>query len=832
MKKVICFILAALFLPVAGVFISAGKSADTSVLAENAVEQELYSDTWALTDARGKAAPGYAGVRAKRDDKYVGIFYHLWHNESFAGQSEVPNAHAIIEDDPNAVNRAWTGGAYYWGEPLYGYYNLIYDDYVLRQHALLLTYAGVDTIMVDFTNYYADGTHTPGAWNWDALMNLCKVWTLMQEEGLKVPKITLVMAFSNYASAGGVKVFYDAFYSKGLYENLWFYWNGKPLIIADKSAVAQADIQNFFTFRKGEPQYTRVTAENTWPWAAIYPNEPAYTADNNREMMVVTVAQNWGNRLDAMASIDAEGYYTARGRSWTSSGAVKSRNPLDPAFKTAEMGNIREQFERALDIDPDFLMVTGWNEWLAGLISGVWIGANSQYVNPMGSLVDAFTAEFSRDLEMTRTGSLGDNGYNLMVSYLRRFKGISANPSFRQEKKIGVDGGFSDWADVECYYRSPKGDGAIRDYKGLASYHYTNNTSRNDFLEIKVANDAENVYFYIRTADAITPYTDNAWMRLFLKTENTEKNWQGYNYVLNRLNPSAEHCVLERSTGGWNFETVSTEIPYKVNGSEMELAVPISALGLDKNDVDFEFKLHDNMQVQGDVYEFYINGDAAPAARFNYQYRRRQGRPAEDYTALYLEEAPGWDTRETAFGQVFAPGSRAGIRFEAAGAFDSVMVNIFARSTLDNVGKYLSASAIFRLYEFNGNYDSTVSAYPLKEVGREALYNNTAVKFDFGSPLKKGTYLVVMSDIGGMTGAGLYVHQFQEFNAVYANGKIMPGSAEISVRYADGSVSGAAAPTGEGGRYLAASIAAIACAGVGAAALVTVLVLSKRRAKA
>lgn len=61
------------------------------------------------------------------------------------------------------------------------------------------------------------------------------------------------------------------------------------------------------------------------------------------------------------------------------------------------------------------------------------------------------------------------------------------------------------------------------------------------------------------------------------------------------------------------------EVDYAVNRNKMEIRVPISMLGL-KKDLDFEFKWSDNMQKANDVMDFWLNGDVAPAGRFNYIY--------------------------------------------------------------------------------------------------------------------------------------------------------------------------------------------------------------------
>lgn len=126
----------------------------------------------------------------------------------------------------------------------------------------------------------------------------------------------------------------------------------------------------------------------------------------------------------------------------------------------------------------------------------------------------------------------------------------------------------------------------------------------------------------MKTKDNITSYTDPNWMRLFIKTNSTAPNWQGYNFVVNRTGITAETTTLEASQGGWNWNTVSGSIQYRVSGREMELAIPRTCLGLDDltKSLQFEFKWHDNMQVQGDVNEFTTNGDSAPNCRFNYKY--------------------------------------------------------------------------------------------------------------------------------------------------------------------------------------------------------------------
>ena len=52
----------------------------------------------------------------------------------------------------------------------------------------------------------------------------------------------------------------------------------------------------------------------------------------------------------------------------------------------------------------------------------------------------------------------------------------------------------------------------------------------------------------------------------------------------------------------------------------MMLRIPRKLLGMEGKRVDLEFKWSDNMQDEGNLMDFYVNGDVAPGGRFNYVY--------------------------------------------------------------------------------------------------------------------------------------------------------------------------------------------------------------------
>jgi hypothetical protein len=60
----------------------------------------------------------------------------------------------------------------------------------------------------------------------------------------------------------------------------------------------------------------------------------------------------------------------------------------------------------------------------------------------------------------------------------------------------------------------------------------------------------------------------------------------------------------------------------RVEGNELHLVIPRSALGLSKGNtrVALDFKWADHLQRPGEVADFYVSGDVAPEGRFRYRY--------------------------------------------------------------------------------------------------------------------------------------------------------------------------------------------------------------------
>ena len=572
-------------------------------------ETDIRPDTWAAVDGLGRTLPVKGEVREKNDRKFVGLFYWTWHT-SFAQNHAAKNATEILADHPEILHdfnsplwgNTYSGYPHYWNKPLFGYYRDT-DEYVLRKHAELLADAGVDVIFFDCTN----GTAT-----WDESFEaLFRVFEEAKKDGVNVPKVAFMLTFwEGTDTSVALRHLYDSVYSKDRYSDLWFLWDGKPLVMAhpdylDETDPTQKELLDFFTFRANDPGYfssdTKYKAK-AWGWCSTFPQAKYGVSANGRvEQMCVSVAQNAADgQLVAMnADADVQGRAYSEGEysySYETGGKTVTVNS-DTENALLYGVNFQQQWDNAIAADPDFIFITGWNEWIAGR----W----DEWQGTPNAFPDQFSDEFSRDIEPA-DGVLKDHFYYQLAANIRRFKGISA-----ETKEVGG---------IKTYYHYANSTRA-RDCDGWQGEHYASDTMRNDFVKATVSHDNANVYLRIFTKEDITPHTDNAWMRVFIDTDPTgiSPNWEGFEYVVNRADATDHTVTVERSLGGWQFQQVGTA-EYTVKGSVMTIKIPLAALGLTKDDIHFNFKLSDNMQTDGDIMDFYKNGDVAPGGRFTFVY--------------------------------------------------------------------------------------------------------------------------------------------------------------------------------------------------------------------
>ncbi len=583
------------------------------------IAKAANADTYAATDALGRTLPGNAEVGNVREGKYVGLFYWTWHvahAKTVASQSPYTpiNVTETIMNNPSAVHdlnfSGWgpIGMPHHWNEPLFGYYDTD-DRWVLRKHAEMLANAGVDVIFFDNTN----GTMT---WK-ESYDVLFEVFNEARAEGVNTPKIAFLLGFGASDDATTqLRTLYDDIYKNSRYQNLWFYWEGKPLILAypdglDITDQTDRDIAAFFTFRPCNPSYTEPGSVGKWGWLSVYPQAVYNNPDGTPEQITVGVAQNHSKEM-GLTAMNGENVF---GRTYTLNG-------YDTRDNAKLYGaNFAEQWEYALQVDPEFVFITGFNEWVAGRFAE-WQGV-------VNAFPDEYDDTYSRDIEPSK-GDLADNYYYQMCTYIRKFKGVNAVETASAAKTIDINADAAQWDDVSPAYYAYKGNTFARDDIGYGGIHYTDTTGRNDITLCKVARDSENIYFLVQCAENITPCTDPAWMRLFIST-GSEKNWEGFDYVINRVPPEDYKAIIERSNGGkliedtgvnpagWSFDEIG-KAAYNVSGNTLQIKVSKALLGIEEEPVKIHFKWSDNMQHDGDVMDFYRYGDTAPLGRFTYQF--------------------------------------------------------------------------------------------------------------------------------------------------------------------------------------------------------------------
>lgn len=540
-------------------------------------------------DALGRPTPSSAdGLALPRANRMVGLFYFLWLGEH--GRHKPYDISKLVAEDPEIGckpnSKKWGGvGVYHhWGEPFYGYYYSD-DEWVVRHHMKLIMQADIDFLFFDTTNAVIYEK------------NAKLVMRVLQEyhdEGWKIPR---VMFYTNTHSGDTVERLYEAIYRPNYCRDTWFCMNGRPIIIADPKDCSQR-ARDFFCIKlsqwPNEPD-----KRGGWPWMDFTrPQRVFENLQGEREVINVSVAQHPQLRFGDSVLYGETGNC---GRAFH-----HGRNDPNPdAYLYG--GNFAEQFDRALEIDPPIVLVTGWNEWIAGY----WNGTPERPV----MFVDCANYEYSRDIEMMRGGYF-DNYFMQLVSYVRRYKGAPEAPSYPARGAEDHDIG----AVYECF---EDGDFA-RCAEGQGGVIYENRSQRNVALRIEVTHDCEWLTFDVTTKQAVTPYDGvGSWMKVYLNTD----GGRGYRFVLNELPSEDGTAAVARILGEDDALQgqilVDVRARYEVCGSRFRVSVRLDDIGLSRDDFTVWFKVADSTEPYAAIEDFYDKGAVAPLGRLNFVYHGR-----------------------------------------------------------------------------------------------------------------------------------------------------------------------------------------------------------------
>lgn len=569
---------------------------------------ETYPDTWVAVDELGRnVAQSDEGVTRNNIDKNstIGMFYYIWHGMHPMAGKDVTE---LLEENPD--NPDWGAEqTFHWGsKPWLGYYTAG-DKYVVAKHMQMLVDAGVDFLFLDATN----GLHYP-----------TRVEVLMREIdrrealGMKSPKLAFMVHSNAKATAENI---YNTFYKDSKYDKYWFEYEGKPLLLGDKSEISYtlvAGLVDRFTFRNSWAWMNGAKADE-WAWLEYYPQRPGWTSVYNSilgttvkktEQISVSVAQHATTKV-------GKSYHGGKQPAYDKYGLCKE-TPYGLYFQ--------EQWNQAIDLHPPIVMVTQFNEWIAqrfvinnqGEYGNIRPGATAKIGETY--FVDVYNAEFSRDLEPGTHPLIRDNYYLQLVSNTRKYRGVNKIPVPTVNLSIDIDGDFSQWDAESVEYRDDKGDVAYIS-KDVQTPETLERKS-NDIVMAKVTKDAHNIYFYVETMDDISDFeASKYWMRLLLNTDTDyTTGWGGYDYMVYKDAATGKYSLMKNQENTFQWETI-TPVEVKIAGKQMHLAISKSALGL-AGDHDIDFKWADNITDNNpDIMTFISDGDVAPNGRFNYRYK-------------------------------------------------------------------------------------------------------------------------------------------------------------------------------------------------------------------
>ena len=607
-----------------------GNSSDNSKDWESP-STDVYAATvnsLVATDALGRSF-GEADVYAS--DKDVGVFYSVWHSDH-VGDNGILDITKLQKENPDEL---WdvsknTYFAHYWGEPLYGYYASD-DPWVIERHLELFAMSGIDYLALDLTNlsYYERNCRVL----FDKILEF-------QAQGWDVPQVMGLFSglpYRGQADLDKLNGFYNTFYKDSKYDRVWYRWGekNKPLIaidMANEFKELSFELQNYFCFRNLMWPFSEFGTDEYKDMAWIdWCKEQEIFDVEKLGMMSVSVAQHPNEAMPRMSdSVDPAlkptMYDSNRGRGWTyyedeyaedfdNHCNVYGTNNPELALQGTNLQFCWDNAHKKRDQLSEVL-VTGWNEWIA---------FKNDYGDGRASFVDLCDMEFSRDLEMMKDG-YGDNFYLQNMLNTRKFKNVKE--TVYRGAKTTPNSLSEDWKGARTYL-DVVGDALERDWYDATrkeTNRLKNNTNRNDIAKVDVTDDGTYLYIKVTTDKDIVveaDKTNNLNVLLSIQGKNGAK-WEGYDYVINRI-PTAlggATTALEKVAVNNQFEWEKTaDCACYLGGKTFAVKISLSDLGLSAGEAfTVDFKVADGISSQGDIINYYIDGDCAPIGRLNYRY--------------------------------------------------------------------------------------------------------------------------------------------------------------------------------------------------------------------
>ncbi|MGC9175392.1 MAG: hypothetical protein ACP5GO_06055 [Thermoprotei archaeon] len=316
--------------------------------------------------------------------------------------------------------------------PTLGTYNSS-DPNVIEQHAEWLSWAGINFIVVDWSNNVWQSSPSSRD-NWhngiafaiiNATSRLLQVYHDMSEEGLQHPKVVILVGLDNGPGANvtelnmEAKWIYRHYVENEIYNQSLLYYEGKPLLLVLDTAMAGGWSDPNFTVRYMGAQL-QVTGDSMgyWSWMDGSIDPTVAYRDGNPEAVTVTPA-----------------FFGPQG--WLGSGAVGRRNGA----------TYIQEWKVPLKYKPRFILICQWNEF-AG--------------QPNGSSIytDCYSVQYSNDIEPTQLDGWGYRGRGgwgyyylaLTKALIELYRGITPNATVMVISSPLYNSTLSGWVTVQWTY--------------------------------------------------------------------------------------------------------------------------------------------------------------------------------------------------------------------------------------------------------------------------------------------------------------------------------------------------------------------------------------------
>ena len=241
------------------------------------------SNNWVATDALGRHLPVHRETGDRRPGKFVGIFYFVWVGNHTPKVYDITKILKVPEEE-----RQWGPykATHFGCEPEYSYFHSS-DPWVIRRDMQMLVNAGVDFLFLDVTNglIYEESV--------DALLGVIRA---MRDKGIHAPGVVFT---TNGGGGATINRIHDRFYKDGQHEDLWFQWDGKPVIFGTKDdPKIREELKDYFTIKRSWAWTATKTEPDHWQWLDTSPQDYGWSASPDiPEQIPVTAASHATNSI-------------------------------------------------------------------------------------------------------------------------------------------------------------------------------------------------------------------------------------------------------------------------------------------------------------------------------------------------------------------------------------------------------------------------------------------------------------------------------------------------------------------------------------------------------